>query len=74
MLNPFKNTFAFKMQLRNIKSYNVTVKEFILHFYGKIKKKSVSSEPKLLFSCVSMLKSAEVLCQEPVVESITQHI
>lgn len=66
MLNQFKNTLAFKMQLRNIKSYNVTVEEFILHFYGKIKKKTVFSELKLLFSCVSILKSAEVLCKEPV--------
>lgn len=62
MLNPFKNTFAFKMQLRNIKSYNVTVKKFILHFYGKIKKKTVSSDLKLLLLCVSILKYAEVLC------------
>lgn len=49
------------MELRNIKSYNITVKEFILPFYGKIKEKTVSSELKLLFSCVSMLISAELL-------------
>lgn len=68
LLNPFKNTFASKMQLRNIKSYNITVKEFILPFYGKIKKKTVSSELKLLFSYVSVLKSAEVLYENPFVE------
>lgn len=67
LLNPFKNTFASKMQLRNIKSYNITVKEFILPFYGKIKKKTVSSELKLLFSYVSVLKSAEVLYENPFV-------
>lgn len=55
------------MQLRNIKSYNITVKEFILPFYGKIKKKTVSSELKLLFSYVSVLKSAEMY-ENPLVE------
>lgn len=56
------------MQLRNIKSYNITVKEFILPFYGKIKKKTVSSELKLLFSYVSVLKSAKMLYENPLVE------
>lgn len=56
------------MQLRNIKSYDITVKEFILPFYGKIKKKTVSSELKLLFSYVSVLKSAEMLYENPLVE------
>lgn len=68
MLNPFKNTFASKMQLRNIKCYNITVKEFILPFYGKIKKKNVSSELKLLFLYVSILKSMEVFYENLFVE------
>lgn len=55
------------MQLRNIKSYDITVKEFILPFYGKIKKK-LSSELKLLVSYVSVLKSAKVSCENPFAE------
>jgi len=52
------------MELRNIKSYKITVKEFILPFYGKIKEKTVSSELKLLFSCVGMFIPAEVFYEK----------